>query len=143
MESIEKLDKIKGVMGLVLALSLLIGISVVLVKRSLDVRQIRKDGVYVIGKVISSTQVKNGKSFTFRYYHKGQAFETSLTAPSKKYKEGDLIFIRISSSHPSKSMFTDGKRQPCACFTFEMSPPEGWKEMPLCQWVLDDLHFFH
>jgi hypothetical protein len=126
-------NKIKGIAGLMIAVFAIIGFVVFLIIQYRDVKQIEKDGVYVVGKITSSTSRKNGRSFTFTYVYKGNAYETALLAPTYKYKEGDLKFIRISSSNPSNSMFGDDYPQPGPCITFENAPAEGWKEIPECK----------
>ena len=125
-------NKIKTIILLLVVVFGIIGFAVLIINRSANVKKIKEDGVYVLGKNTSSMTWKNGRAFDFMYVYKGVVYETSVIAPAYAYSEGDLIFVRISPSDPSKNTRGNYPR-PGPCITFDAQPAEGWKEIPTCK----------
>ncbi|WP_127129658.1 hypothetical protein [Pseudoflavitalea rhizosphaerae] len=133
MDSNQKLSKTTALTVLLIGVLGIVGFLILQVNSYIKVRQIKKDGIYVVGKNTSSTSSKSGRSYYFTYVLNGSEYEKILTDVSNKYKEGDIVFFQVSSSEPSKSIWNDDFPRPGPCITFETAPPDGWKEIPVCK----------
>lgn len=92
--------------------------------------QIKKDPVYVIGKIYSIEF--NGDGYTYKFYYKcnGVKYNTVLVA-SKLFRQEDLILLRISKKDPQywfhiKSLIPD-------CIVSKPDLDKYWTSFPSCQ----------
>jgi hypothetical protein len=143
MTQISNKVKFKAVIALLLIIST-ITMTVTTVYRGFkNGKKIEKDGVYVIGKITSVSKGSKGTTnFDFTYVYKGEAYETSLGSLASEHKLDEEMFLRVSSSDPSVSMFIDGYPQPCECYSFETAPEDGWKDIPVCREMMINKYSF-
>ena len=93
---------------------------------------LNKKGVYVIGKLFSSTsegEISWVYDFQFRFNNK--TFHRNFTGPlSNKIKKDSLMFFKILPQDPSVCRQLEGLEVP-SCVLYDSVPTLGWPILPL------------
>ena len=96
-----------------------------------EVNELDKDGVFVLGKLISSTS-EGEMSWVYRYeyYFNGNGYSRSFTGPVKaEILRDSLMFFYILPESPSTCRQISDVRVP-VCLGLNDVPKYGWKELP-------------
>ncbi|MGN6418171.1 MAG: hypothetical protein ACTHMC_11805 [Pseudobacter sp.] len=123
----------KAILGFFLLLGFVLFLSAMFIKSCKNDNKVKKEGVYVVAKVVSFEKRSNGRIFHFLYNFKQQQYSFSIKALGSEYSIGDLVFVRIAPSDPNAWLYDEEAPRPGICFNYESSPPEGWKEIPTCK----------
>ena len=92
---------------------------------------LNKHGVYVLGKLYSSsTGGEQGWVYKFKYAFKGKEYFKILSVQISKGAQRDsLMFFKILPNHPQVSRQLLNIQVP-KCFEFTNIPSEGWQTLP-------------
>jgi hypothetical protein len=94
--------------------------------------QLNKKGVYLVGKLFSSSS-KGEISWIFKYQYKfnGKVYYRSFTGPlSNKSKNDSLMFFKILPNNPEICRQITTETVP-HCLTYSSTPNQGWEKLPL------------
>ena len=96
---------------------------------------LRKDGTFTLGVVEDITSSKSGQIYSAHYFFHGVSYSLSFSGIGNRFKKGDLIFIRVSSSQPSIyfNILDYLRIKVPPCLTIKNLPLEGWNELPLSE----------
>ena len=126
----------KNLLGLILVIgSIVFTIILLFSVETKEAKQIKKDGVYVVGRATSIGQRrKSSADFIYTYRYKGAEYKFEIGDVASFFKKGELVFLKISASNPEYCNYSERKfPRPGPCITFETQPAEGWKEIPTCK----------
>ncbi|MNS89917.1 hypothetical protein D3C72_1239490 [compost metagenome] len=103
-------------------------IAMFMFKGMFDNSNIKRNGVFVIGRVFKKVQSGNRLPVThFYYFINGQRYEFG-------YQDGgvsdSLRMFKVLLSNPNKVVILDDAVP--SCLEFKDVPAEGWKEVPVC-----------
>ena len=92
--------------------------------------KIEKYGVFVIGHVEKILKMKNGQTYKCVFTFQGKQYKSKFSGLGLGFKEGDMVFVKLSRLSPSSNMVLHEIKVP-PCLTLESNPVEGWKKLPL------------
>lgn len=95
-----------------------------------DTGKIESDGVFVIGHIKDILNTKNSQIYSYTFIFHGKQYQSNFSGLGLGFKEGDMIFVKLSKHSPSSHMALHEIKVP-SCLTIESSPEEGWKKLPL------------
>lgn len=104
-------------------------IAMFMFKGMFDNSKVKRNGVFVIGRVFKKVQSGNRLPVTHSYYYiNGQRYEFA-------YQDGgisdSLRIFQVLLDDPAKAVILDNKVP--SCLHFEDVPVEGWKKIPTCK----------
>lgn len=123
----------KTLLGLLLIIGFVIYLIFSFITEGKKMSRVKKDGVYVVARVESFEKRNNGRIFHYQYSYKEEEYTFSIKALGSEYSIGDLVFVLVSASNPNENYYDEDDPRPGPCITYENSPPEGWKEIPICK----------
>jgi hypothetical protein len=99
--------------------------------RLYEIYLLNKNGVYVLGKLHStSSGGDQGSLYEFKYVFKGKAYYKWVSWPLlKSIQKDSLMFFKILPNRPQVSKELKKSHVP-KCFEFENIPKEGWQAIP-------------
>ena len=95
-----------------------------------NVYRINKDGVYVIGIIEEINSTKSDRIHICKFLLGHKTYSTKFSAVGLNIKVGDLVFVKVSRSHPDASKVLYEQTVP-KCLDLDKSPSGGWNELPL------------
>lgn len=95
-------------------------------------KQLLKDGVFVLGKLNSSSfGGDQGWVYSYKYWLNGKEYLRKFTGPIKKeILEDSLLFFKVSVSKPEICREYSDTKVP-SCLELNEVPAKGWKSLPL------------
>jgi hypothetical protein len=101
-------------------------------KGQYEIRQLKRKGVYVIGKLHSSSfGSESGWMFKYKYEFNNKSYFRDFSGPlENENKEDSLMFFHILPDAPNVCRQVLTPHVP-NCLTIEMTPAKGWSEIPV------------
>ena len=116
---------------IVIIFLLSLSIYLLVINRS-DKNQLNKKGVYIVGKLFTSSS-EGEVSWVYKYQYKfnGKVYYRSFTGPLPKKSINDsLMFFRILPDSPEICRQISDELVP-QCLTYSSTPNMGWDKLPL------------
>ena len=94
-------------------------------------KKIAEEGIVIKCTLIKSEGYKGGKLLTIQYMFNGKSYDEVVHGGLGKNAVGTQYFMKLLPDKPAAPLLLEDYPVP-DCLETSPSPPEGWKDIPLC-----------